>query len=117
MNLGVGKKEAMKNKGKKRVVSGDKWENGVMEAGKNRGGKKKDAERRGERIQWALTSQSCPNLTMVEKVRNSIFGSHTAIVVIVKNYNDDRSYIYVSKCCHAWLCDLSLKISEQTHEI
>lgn len=84
MNQGVGKKEAMKNKGKKRVVSGDKWENGVMEAGKNRGGKKEDAERRGERIQWALTSQSCPNLTMVDKVRNSIFGSHTAIVVIVK---------------------------------
>lgn len=51
MNQGVGRKEAMKNKGKKRVVSGDKLENGVMEAGKNRGGKKEDAERRGERIQ------------------------------------------------------------------
>lgn len=84
MNQEVGKKEAMKNKGKKRVVSGDKWENGVMEAGKNRGGEKEDAERNGERIQWASTSQSCPNLTMVDKVGNSFFGSHTVIVVIVK---------------------------------
>lgn len=47
MNQGVGKKEAMKNKGKKRVVSGDKWENGVMEAGKNGEGKKRTQKEGG----------------------------------------------------------------------
>lgn len=61
MNQGVGKKEAMKNKGKKRVVSGDKWENGVMEAGKTRGGEKRGRRKKRRKnpmsINFSVLSQ------------------------------------------------------------